>query len=63
MPLAQYAAFLSITVFRRRQPPRDVGVWREYGVCPVLVWYRPEVDTILINRHGPQMQLLTPLYP
>src|ERR1035441_2263750 len=31
-----------------------------YGIGPVLVRCRPDVDTVLINRTGPQMPFLTP---
>src|ERR1039458_8299060 len=32
---------------------------RGYGVGPVLVRCRPDVDTVLINRTGPQVSFLT----
>ena len=52
-------AFLKITRFRRRQPPPGVGARCWSGIGPVLVWCRPDVDTVLINRTGPQVSFLT----
>src|ERR1039458_1477927 len=56
--LPQYYEISSQSATPRRGGTVLLRYWS--GIGPVLVRCRPDVDTVLINRTGPQMHFLTP---